>query len=90
MALLQIRGKCFLAQHAQSRHVKWVMRMGHFLKAIILIPSSGQGELPAFIDATILEISLKDGVRPCEKGEEGVVVGEHPVRPGEGPAWMPL
>jgi len=71
MAPLQVLGTCFWAQHAESRRVKWVMRMGQFLNVMILILLSGQIEQPAFIEATILEISLKDGVRSWEKGEEG-------------------
>jgi len=38
---------------------------------MILIPSSGKGELPALMEATILGIFFKDGIRSCEKGEEG-------------------
>jgi len=67
MALLQILRKYFLTHHANIRRNRCKVKIGQCLNAMMLIPSSGQGELPAFMEVTILEISLKEGVRSVVK-----------------------
>src|SRR6266568_5302927 len=61
VALRQIFGKYCLIQHAERRLVRCVLKIGHRLKIIMLIASSGEGQLRAFIALTTLLTSLKVG-----------------------------
>src|SRR6266581_1214428 len=61
VALRQIFGKYCRIQHAERRLARCVLKIGHRLKIIMLMASSGEGQLRAFIALTTLLTSLKVG-----------------------------
>jgi|SRR6266496_5436137 len=72
LALRQILGKYCLLQHAESRLARWVLKIGHRLKMMILIASSGEGQLRAFMEPTTLLTSSNVGAwEEWTKGVEG-------------------
>src|SRR6266568_4198885 len=72
VALRHIFGKYCRFQHAERRLARWVLKIGHRLKIIMLMASSGEGQLRAFIALTTLLTSLKEGGwERCTKGVEG-------------------
>src|SRR6266496_5302338 len=72
VALRHIFGKYCRIQHAERRLARCVLKIGHRLKIIMLMASSGEGQLRAFIEPTTLLTSLKvEGWEECRKGVDG-------------------
>jgi len=88
VALFQTAGKCLCNQHAESSLARRVLKIGHFLEMMTLIPSRGHGELLDFIARIIFEKSWKSGGNSlCNVRNTGLLIfgihaGFSKIRPG--------